>query len=182
MTRTPARLVGVLLGLVAVARLAAQQPPQLARGQRVRVVQRVAYGRLSVIVSGTLDHLQGDTVVIEPNGAGALETIALNQGRWLEVPVGKGPTQGRAGALAGLVVGGLAGAVIAADAWRLEIGGLNRIEQTLLGAALGAGAGALIGASVGHFIRSTEWGFARTAGLRITFAPRGAALGAALAF
>ena len=182
MTHTSVWLVGVLLGLAAVAPLAAQRPPQLALGQQVRVVQRAAHGRLSVIASGTLYRLQGDTVVIQPNGSGVFETTALNQGRWLEVPFGKGPRQGRAGALTGLAVGGLAGAVIAADAWRSQIGGLSRTTQTLLGAAIGAGGGALIGYSVGSVIRSTGWVAVGTAGLHITLAPGGAGLRATLAF
>lgn len=95
-----AALVGVLT--LAASTLPAQTPPTLTRGARVRITLPPEGGQPARQVSGTLERLERDTVVI---ARGYLPSQAVSLGGGAELEMDESRGHGGAGLLIGAALG-----------------------------------------------------------------------------
>ena len=210
MTRTRVRLLTALQGLLVLACLApleAQQLPQLAPGQRVRVTAPASglANEDATLVSATRDTIViGRTQVRSENDSWWIDTVRtalpLRSVTSLEIFRGQGSSGGLATGL-GAGVGGLAGVVVGVLLAQ-DVGGddqcggmgprlfcLSSRDKKALTVALSGGVGLSIGFLIGHSIDATkeaeQWERVPLDRLRVALMslPHGrVGLGASLAF
>jgi hypothetical protein len=190
MTRTRTGIFAILATVVLLGPLSAQQPPSLARGQRVRVTAPSA--RLDRIV-GTVLGVRGREFVLEvqrfrpqrgpfDSTYTATYSVSLDSLRSLEVSRGR-HRHFWAGAGIGAVVGGVVGGI----AGGATGGGFacTRGCAAGIGATSGVVLGGLLGGAIGAAIVTERWANVPLSsdriGLVVTPA-RSLGLGASLAF
>jgi hypothetical protein len=142
------RVTACLAALAALAHDAAAQDAVTVRHDaRVRVVALGQDGQPNrVLLAGALRQLDGDTVIIAVSGT--MHRVPVDSSRRLEVSYNRRRHTG-AGALVGLVVGGVLGFVSPCDDSQSGFGAptcedFRPVVAGLLG-VLGAGIGALVG-------------------------------------
>lgn len=147
-------LLAVLLPLEAHGRLAAQETRALAVGTRVRVAHASACCVSPQL--GTLVSLNADSLVLRPDGSATPLALPRGAVRSVEYRRRTG-SHIVGGAVVGLLVGGVAGAVIAraaeCDPSCTDEAGLAAMG----GGATGALGGAVVGAIFGAIMPRTVW-------------------------
>ena len=179
----------VVLLLISVANLQAQESPSIQSGARVRVS---ASGEAYRGLIGTVSGYDSWSIGIKPDNEQSSVWVPLNSVTRLQQSRGQ-KSNTRKGALIGLLAGGAVGAVVGAFAYEecQEVGfmacfmspgsaGETAALGGLAGGLLGAGIGALIGASS----KTDRWEEVPLDRLRVSFAPRrdGFAFGMRVAF
>jgi hypothetical protein len=174
------RIVSLVAALVLTAQadLFAQQEPQVAPGDRVRVTAPTI-DRDPLV--GTLVSMGPDTCVLEVEGRAEPLALPLAPVTRLEVSRGQ-KSHTLWGAGIGLVAGGAAGAAIGSASSRGdEYSGL----VTLAYAAGGAWLGLLFGTAIGAVIRTERWELVDLQPVRVGLTPhgrRGLAVSVSVAF
>ncbi len=157
-----------ILAFVPLASATAQEPPPVKVGDRVRVTAPDLRRR-----EGTVQLLTTDSLVMRPEyGAPHRLAIPLASVTRLEVTMPPGSRAGK-GALIGLGVAGLGGAVLVGAACASDqllkdsAGGC-----AILGAVIFGSGGALVGAIIGAMITGTRWEEVPLDRLRLQVAPQ----------
>ncbi len=176
----------ILVAILAFVPLASatgqvQQPP-IERGARVRVTTppppcptwytSCTRDSLRRYV-GTFVEWKADTLVVETKG----HTLALLWDSVTKLEVSQGQKRNtREGALMGLLVGGVAGAVIAAAIYEeYECGHLCFVDPATIPMAVAVGVGlggVAVGATIGSLIKTDRWQEAPLERLRLQVAPQ----------
>jgi hypothetical protein len=141
-----------LLGGLA-ERPAAQAPPLVARGSRVRVHLLTESGAFDRRVEGTIERVSRDTLRLRPKTGGPSQVFTVESGARLFVLTGHRSSLGRGAAIGGLlgvVAGGLVGVLAGKVCPGQEVLCINRRQIAITGglvlAATGAATGLVIGA------------------------------------
>lgn len=150
----------------------AQTPPPLTKGARVRVTFPGENGQPTRQLTGTLERLVDDTLVIV-RGYLPAQTLNISRGTQLEVDA----TRHRVGVP--VLVGVLVGIGAAAELWGACGRCVGGVPPVL--AIPGAGMGGLLGWGVGNALGGTTWVPVQTAGLRIVATPMRASLALSVA-
>src|SRR6266849_5912470 len=166
--------LGILWTLLPIA--AAQTAPPLGTGTRVRIVIPARDSQPERYITGSLVRLAGDTVVVAPGGLGLAwaRTVALDDGRRLEV-VASSHGHGGKGAALGALIGGVTVGFVAGVTSHPCSGfcPVDKGTEALGGAFVGAAGGAIVGMLIGSSLRDETWVPVRTAGVRVALVPRG---------
>jgi hypothetical protein len=165
-----AAILVAILAFVPLASATAQVPPPVKVGDRVRVTAPDVRRR-----EGTVQLLTTDSLVMRLPGYGGTPNrlaIPLASVTRLELSMPGGSRAGQ-GALTGLAIGGVGGAIVAGTA----CAGDQLLEDAAVGCALvgavffGAG-GALVGAIIGAMTTGTRWEEVPLDRLRLQVAPQ----------
>ena len=180
MTRTRTGLFAVLVTVVLLGPLSAQEPPALAAGAHVRITApSLGWNQKTRNLAG----VHGDTLLVERFLSLFLgpKPVPLSAVTALEVSTNRGSRDGAAwiGGLVGAVAGGFAAY---AHGGPCDPGSFCKMERTL-GTVFGASLGGLAGVLIGYAVVPERWAPVGLPTPRIAPLPGGAlGLGASLAF
>jgi hypothetical protein len=171
--------------------LPGQGGPTVAPGARLRIT--VGDSASSRRLVGTLVAQDSSAIrlkvpdLVKSAGAGALVTkvVSVPLTTITELEVSRPRSNGGKGALIGLGVGAVSGAIVGAAGGSCaqdQICIAPRGSEPLIGAVIFGGAGALLGALVGSTVHSDRWESVSLSRAKVTLAPRGAGLALSLAF
>jgi hypothetical protein len=167
------------LAVLPVFTLAAQAPP-LSVGHRVRLKTDSS----SQWLMGTLVTADEDSLGLRVADNAPSISVARRNVSQFEVSYPGHSNAGR-GALIGLTIGALGGAIVGGVSSECQPNKLCIVGPeagAVVGAVLFGGAGALLGAGIGAATRSDNWVSESLGRARVTLVPRGAGLALSLTF
>ena len=155
--------ITLFLVSVPLAALTAQASPQLTKGRRIRVTIPVEVGLSPQRVTGRLQSLEGDTLVLATDSG--VQALALTGGSTVERSLG------RRGVGLTALLGAAVGLVTVTLGWQScgECEGGTPASSALLGVGVGAGVGAILGS----ILIPERWQPVETSGVRIVAAAGG---------
>jgi hypothetical protein len=152
-----------LLLVIQASAVQAQASPPLSKGARVRVTFLVGQSSSPQQVVGTLQRLDGDTVVIA-HDSGTMQAVSLSGGEPLQLSLGRRGHEGT-----GALIGAVVGLLLIRSTWQ-QCGDCGP-GIPVYGVLAGLAGGTVVGAIVGNEIRSEAWVPVQTAGIRIVVGP-----------